>query len=224
MLQPHIKRAAQIAARLAASKTAEDAKARALDQIDHGVLLVDRMGCILFTNRAAQSIISLGDGLAMGAHGLWAESSADNRRLEALIAEAANGAAGGTMRVSRPSLAEPWLLLVAPARSPMFRAVDAGAAAIIFVTDPERAPMPSQEILSDLFGLTATEAKVALCISAGHDVPSAARQLRVSTNTVHTHLRRIFSKLGVHRQADVVRVLMRAGIAARSDVAGRAGA
>jgi DNA-binding CsgD family transcriptional regulator len=88
--------------------------------------------------------------------------------------------------------------------------------------------MPAQEALSDLFGLTATEAKVALCIAGGHDVPSAARQLRVSTNTVHTHMRRVFSKLGVHRQADVVRILMRAGITARADsrpnVAGRASA
>jgi DNA-binding NarL/FixJ family response regulator len=118
------------------------------------------------------------------------------------------------MRVPRPSLAEPWLLVVAPARSRAFRAFNAGVAAIIFMTDPERAPTPTQEVLRDLLDLTATEAKVALSIAAGDAVPSAARRLRVSTNTVHTHMRRIFSKLGVHRQADVVRVLMRAGIAA----------
>ena len=73
--------------------------------------------------------------------------------------------------------------------------------------------MPTHRMLRDLFELTPTEAKVALSIAAGNDVPDAARELRISTNTVHTHLRRIFRKLGVGRQADLVRVLIRAGIA-----------
>jgi DNA-binding CsgD family transcriptional regulator len=68
--------------------------------------------------------------------------------------------------------------------------------------------------LVDLFDLTATEAKVALSIASGKSGPECARELRMSAHTVHTHMRRIFAKLGVHRQADLVRVLMRAGFAA----------
>jgi DNA-binding CsgD family transcriptional regulator len=105
------------------------------------------------------------------------------------------------------------LVLVAPVRSQDLWSVNGGGAAIIFITDPERAPMPTHRMLRDLFELTPTEAKVARSIAAGNDVPDAARELRISTNTVHTHLRRIFRKLGVCRQADLVRVLIRAGIA-----------
>jgi DNA-binding CsgD family transcriptional regulator/PAS domain-containing protein len=211
-LAPHIKRASQITWRLAASSTRDEAKSSALDQIDHGVVLVDGGGRVLFTNHAADQIIAHDDGLSLAARGLRAKSAADTRRMEALIAEALRGAAGGTMRVARPSLAEPWLVLVAPVRSRGLWSVNGGAAAAIFITDPERAPMPTHRMLRDLFELTPTEAKVARSIVAGNDVPDAARELRISTNTVHTHLRRIFRKLGVGRQADLVRVLIRAGI------------
>jgi DNA-binding CsgD family transcriptional regulator/PAS domain-containing protein len=212
-LAPHVKRASQIAWRLAAAATRDEAKSSALDQIDHGVVLVDGRGRVLFTNHAADRIIALGDGFSLASRGLRAKSAADTRCMEALIAGALTGAAGGTMRVARPSLAEPWLVLVAPARSRGLWSVNGCAAAIIFISDPERAPMPTHRMLRDLFELTPTEAKVALSIAAGNDVPDAARELRISTNTVHTHLRRIFRKLGVGRQADLVRVLIRAGIA-----------
>jgi DNA-binding CsgD family transcriptional regulator/PAS domain-containing protein len=211
-LLPHVKRAAQITWRLAAAADGEQAKSIALDHIDHGVVLVDRAGRVLFTNRAAGATLARGDGLSLTAQGLRAGSTTDTKLLESLIAEASKGIGGGMMRVARPSLAEPWLVLAAPARSQEAWPVDARTAAIIFITDPERAPTPSCCMLRQLFDLTPTEAKVALSIAAGYDVPESARELRISTNTVHTHLRRIFRKLGVRRQADVVRVLMRAGI------------
>jgi hypothetical protein len=41
-------------------------------------------------------------------------------------------------------------------------------------------------------------------------VPATAQALRISPNTVHTHLLRVFGKLGVNDQPGLVRVLMRA--------------
>jgi DNA-binding CsgD family transcriptional regulator len=121
------------------------------------------------------------------------------------------------MRVARPSLAEPFLALVAQVRPGGPWPIDAGPAVILFVTDPERPPAPEHDRLMQIYGLTATEAKVALSIAAGNDAPGTAHQLRVSTNTVHTHLRGIFRKLGINRQADLVRVLMRAASIAEPD-------
>jgi DNA-binding CsgD family transcriptional regulator len=93
---------------------------------------------------------------------------------------------------------------------------------MIFLTDPERAPRLERRQLADLFEFTATEAKVALSIASGRSGPECARDLRMSSHTVHTHMRRIFAKLGVHRQADLVRVLIRAGFAvSRGDEPGQ---
>jgi DNA-binding CsgD family transcriptional regulator len=210
LLAPHFKRAAQIAWRLGTLSMLDAAKTAALDGLDHGVLLVDAGGRVLFANRAAEAIIALRDGLTVVRDGLRAALPADTARLQALIAETLRGSAGGTMRMMRPSLAEPFLLLVAPARGNWHWSIDPVPAAVIFITALDRAVAPDLRLLAPAFDLTATEAKIAISIAAGGGVPATARALRISPNTVHTHLRRIFRKLGVNDQPALVRVLMRA--------------
>jgi DNA-binding CsgD family transcriptional regulator len=209
-LAPHVKRATQISARLADAAALERAKTTALDRIDHGVMIVDGNARVLYANRAAESIIARGDGMIVSARVLRGATTTDTQRLHALIADAISGASGGTMRVARPSCTEPFLVLVAPTGSSGHWPVDSAPAAIIFITDPERSPRLELRRLMDLFGLTATEAKVALALADGRGVPEAAHSLRISPNTVHTHLRRIFGKLAVNRQSELVRVLARA--------------
>jgi DNA-binding CsgD family transcriptional regulator len=198
-------------------ETLEEAKDAALDRLDDGVILINHRAQLLFANRTASSIVALGDGLTLTGKTVRAMVVADNRRLKRLIADAASGKCGGTMRVSRPSLAEPFLLLVSPTRPQGPWPIELGPVVIIFITDPERAPKLELRQLADLFGLTATEAKVALSIASGKSGPECGRELRMSSHTVHTHMRCIFRKLGVHRQADLVRVLMRAGFLATRD-------
>jgi DNA-binding CsgD family transcriptional regulator/PAS domain-containing protein len=209
LVAPHFKRAAQIAWRLGTLGALDAAKTAALDRLDHGVVLIDAGGRVLFANRAAEAIIALRDGLAVVKEGLRAALPADTARLQTLIADTLRGAAGGTMRVTRPSLAEPYLLLVAPAHGNWHRSIGAVPAAVIFITALDQAVAPDLRLLAPAFDLTATEAKIAVSIAAGGGVPATARALRISPNTVHTHLRRIFRKLGVNDQPALVRVLMR---------------
>lgn len=186
------------------------AKTIALDRLDRGVLLIDAGGRVLFANRAAEAIIALRDGLTLVGDGLRAALPADTARLQTLIAETLRGSAGATMRVARPSLAEPFLLLVAPALANGYRSIDPTPAAVIFVTALDQAIAPDLQLLAAALDLTAMEAKVAVSIAAGGGVPATARALQIRPNTVHTHLRRIFRKLSVNDQAALVRVLMRA--------------
>jgi DNA-binding CsgD family transcriptional regulator len=210
LVAPHFKRAAQIAWRLGTLAAADAAKTAVLDGLDHGVLLIDAGGHVLFANRAAEAIIALRDGLTVVREGLRAALPADTARLQTLIAETLRGAAGGTMRLTRPSLAEPFLLLVAPAHGNWHKPIGPMPAAVIFITAPDQAVAPDLRLLAPAFDLTATEAKIAVSIAAGGGVPATARALRISPNTAHTHLRRIFRKLGVNDQVALVRVLMRA--------------
>jgi len=93
-----------------------------------------------------------------------------------------------------------------------YSTIDAKMAWMLWWKLSAKLAKPTMLRLRQLFDLTPTEAKVALSIAAGNDVPESAREFRISANTVHTHMRHIFRKLGVRRQAEVVRVLMRAGI------------
>jgi DNA-binding CsgD family transcriptional regulator len=65
--------------------------------------------------------------------------------------------------------------------------------------------------LLDRYGLTPTEVRLATHIAAGGSVADYAALHKVSEGTVRTHLKAVFAKTGVHRQADLVRLLAGGG-------------
>jgi len=58
------------------------------------------------------------------------------------------------------------------------------------------------------FGFTRAEQQVADRLANGLTVPSIARQLDISIETVRCHLKQAFIKAGVHRQAELVAALL----------------
>lgn len=102
-------------------------------------------------------------------------------------------------------------------------AESAGAAAptaLIVIGDPEQDALPDSETLRRLYGLTRSEAEVALRVMDGTGLVPIAEELSISVSTVRTHLKHVFEKTDTHRQAELVRLLLR-GLAAtrRSDTA-----
>jgi DNA-binding NarL/FixJ family response regulator len=61
--------------------------------------------------------------------------------------------------------------------------------------------------------LTAMERRVALLIADGHTNRSAAAELVLSTSTISTHLRAVFTKLGVNSRVQLARLVLRDGTA-----------
>ncbi len=64
--------------------------------------------------------------------------------------------------------------------------------------------------LRSRFLLTAAESRVALAVSEGLSYAEIAARLSISTHTVHTHVKEIHQKLGVHsngRAAAIIRSL-----------------
>lgn len=66
---------------------------------------------------------------------------------------------------------------------------------------------PAVSLLQRLYGLTKSEAQVALLAMRGEGLSPIAEKLSVSLTTVRTHLRHVFEKTGIHRQAELVRLL-----------------
>ncbi|WP_416067332.1 response regulator transcription factor [Rhizobium sp. ZK1] len=69
-------------------------------------------------------------------------------------------------------------------------------------------PVEAKEFLRARFGLTKAEADVALEILKGDGRTAAAARLGITPATVRAHLSHIFAKIGVRRQAELVRRLM----------------
>ncbi len=57
--------------------------------------------------------------------------------------------------------------------------------------------------------LTAMERRVALLVAEGHTNRSAAEELVLSPSTISTHLRAVFSKLGVHSRVQLANLVLR---------------
>lgn len=64
------------------------------------------------------------------------------------------------------------------------------------------------EALRHHFRLTEREATIAKLLCLGYAPSNLAVRLSLSTNTVRTHLKSIFSKTRTHRQVDLVRLLL----------------
>ena len=76
--------------------------------------------------------------------------------------------------------------------------------AVALMTDPERQRPATVDLLIQMYQLTPREAALGGKLSEGKSVKQAAEELSISYETARTHLRRIFSKTGTSRQAELL--------------------
>jgi DNA-binding CsgD family transcriptional regulator len=119
-------------------------------------------------------------------------------------------ASGDAMLVSRPSGCRSYVLLVSPLRVGVRPFDDRQPAVVVFVSDPERAPELPAVRLSRLYGLTPTEAQLALQLASGRDLKEIAAATSRTMNTVRTQLKQVFHKTGARRQAELARFVLQA--------------
>jgi NarL family two-component system response regulator LiaR len=79
-------------------------------------------------------------------------------------------------------------------------------------------PIPRQR--GALAALTPREHDVLLCLVEGLDRKASAKRLRLSVNTVRTHVQSLFAKLHVHNTLEAVAVALDAGIRPPSTASG----
>jgi DNA-binding CsgD family transcriptional regulator len=172
-----------------------------LDLLREAVLVSARDLQLLGSNRAARRLLSEGDGLATAQRSIVASTPAATNELRRGIELAARGEAH-RMQVPRAGRA-PLSLLVEPHPQ-----AAVGGAAVIFATDPERGRAPAHTTLASRYGFTPAECDVARRLAEGADLERIAAELGITLYTVRGHLKAVFAKAGVHRQAELVARLL----------------
>jgi DNA-binding CsgD family transcriptional regulator len=185
------------------------------DRLSVGIVLLDRFARIVFANAAARSLSAEGGPVRLNSS-LTSPYSSYARRLDELIRATLSGTSVGTMSLPSSGSDRPLMVLVSPVRGVDKDRSDArsmrDAAAMVMLCDPDRpAQIPAAWIM-DAYGLTMAEAKVALSVSSGTRISDTARRLKISANTVKTHLRRVFGKTGTSRQAELSRLMATIGL------------
>jgi len=75
------------------------------------------------------------------------------------------------------------------------------------VATPDIAASPTSEQLRDFFDLSSAQARVVLALLQGNDVMTSAAKLHISINTMRSHMRAIYAKMGINNQSDLLRLL-----------------
>ncbi|HEX6000538.1 MAG TPA: helix-turn-helix transcriptional regulator [Hyphomicrobiaceae bacterium] len=95
------------------------------------------------------------------------------------------------------------MTLVVPALAP-FERFFAGPVVLLLVEEPRRAGIPTEASLRQAFALTNAETRLALALADGSSLAAAAEGLQITRHTARAHLKSIFAKTQVHRQAELV--------------------
>jgi len=216
---PHLKTAIQLFSELDAVRSERSFYAEAMDQLTLATIVLDENCRILHANGLAESILAENDGIAKANDVLQLAHHEDSKRFRELFARALEA-----QRNSRPGLVDVMKvrrlsgradigLVIRPSTSSVGRNSERLNAAIaVFLSadqpDTQETSVPS-DVIQKLFGLTPKEATLALRLAAGASLQEASDELGISPNTARAHLRSIFTKTGVDRQAKLVRVLLK---------------
>jgi DNA-binding CsgD family transcriptional regulator len=212
-LLPAVQRAIELHRRLAGVEILELQSAAVLDRTAHGVILLDGGGRILSTNAAADGILRARDGLRDSRGELRAATVSETTRLHRGIAEVLCGAAPGRdgevlLSLARPGNRRPLTVLIAALPAQRRALVADAARAIMFVTDPDRVPVPDETVIGRVLDLTQAEARLAASLTGGATLQEAASLLGITVQTARSRLKVIFNKTDTHRQSDLVRLVL----------------
>lgn len=210
---PHLLGAMRVRDRLATADIKAASAFATLDRLETGVVFVDAAGKIMFANRLAEKMLADNDCLA-NYERIFLSDSCTARHLRDLVAACAAGkSATGSALLARGSGRAPMEVRVSPLGPVEGMEMSWGGAArpvaMLLLVDPEREGRARKDDLRRRFGFTSAEANVALEMLKGDGRDAVAARLGVSMTTIRTHLSHIFEKTGVHRQAELVRLLLR---------------
>lgn len=210
LLRPHVERATSLAHQLGALHSLERLGTSILEALPKAVFALSANGRVVYLNGAALELVEKGDGLRIEGALLRTRCSADQARLDQLIHVSAHEdgiTPSGWTKASRASGAPAYAVFVAPLRVEDELLQAMAASTLVIVHDPTSRVTPDPGMLSGIYGLTDTEARLASAIAGGHSLESAAVVLNIRTATARSHLKAVFAKLRLNRQQDLVRLL-----------------
>ncbi|MDX8516319.1 helix-turn-helix transcriptional regulator [Mesorhizobium captivum] len=197
-----------------------------LDRLDVGIVLIDAAQRPRFVNARAEAIAAKADGFCLSSHGtITAARSDETHALQRAIAAAATiaskvsqsdttdtivrsatSAMEATLHLSRPSLRPPLTAIVVPLSEETWGVPHSVA---LFLIEPDRPPEINSRALAETYGLAPREVEVAMLLAQGHDPAQIAGKLEIGLGTAREHLKRVLDKTETHRQANLVRLLLR---------------
>jgi len=221
LLMPHLSRALGVMFKLRDAEFKVANSMHALNCLSRGVILFNRLGHVCYINDVAQVLLNLNDGLQLkpitrlATWELKASSSDAQMHVDTAISEAISPDVLSTrhfsnaISVQRPSGKTPFMLSFSSlGDSHDFSQTTNEACAIAFIYDPSKPITLNNQLLKNTYDLSKVELKVAELLVNGITLNQSAIELKVTINTIKTHLKQIHSKTNIHNRAQLVKLLM----------------
>jgi DNA-binding CsgD family transcriptional regulator/PAS domain-containing protein len=195
---PHLNRLLVLRGRIGAIRRENAALSAAVDAMADAVLLVDARGALVHANAAGEEMLRVGQGLTLRSGSVVAA----NPRRESSLRDAIKSACALSPVDGAVILDDrgwpPVVTSVAPVRQ------SGTQLALLCLGGSPSSGDAAARHLRNLFGLSASEAAIALALAEGLAPADIADQRKVSLGTVRAQIRSLFDKLGCTRQAELI--------------------
>lgn len=187
----------------------------ALSLLHIGLVVCNAAGEVLDANRVAKEILEGRDGLELSTENTLCATHQGGETITEMVQYVSEGAHAAQLEsrdailaVGRGAHRRPLTVFVRPSAS---RTQDAAEVAVLVMILDSALPVKAIELeLRQLYGFTLTEAMLANLLMEGKSLEECCEELGILRSTGCTHLRRLFKKTGVHRQSELVGLLLRA--------------
>jgi DNA-binding CsgD family transcriptional regulator len=202
-----------------ASATGEAITSSLLDAMSVCAIIADTAGTVRMASAAGEAMLGRAGSAVLlrpaptggaGSRLLVARHQADSALLRRMIASAASGGPGGTLRLHATDDGAMQVAVVAPLPG---GSKDRPGLALIRIEDLVGRALPPTQLLSDLFDLTRAEAEVAVGLVGGASAEQVAASRGASVDTVRSQIRSILRKCEAANLRDLERILARLAFA-----------
>jgi pimeloyl-ACP methyl ester carboxylesterase/DNA-binding CsgD family transcriptional regulator/PAS domain-containing protein len=195
-LAPHFAKAQDINHRLRSAERERESTHDLLNRLPIGMAIIDQEGGVVSINRSMLSAVS-GKGLVRLEANRLASTPTQTLR-EGIRRIFIDGVGEQSLRFEDPARGKSLSLLLLRRKGSVHATVLAAS---------QSTQALSEKGLSEFFGLTAAESRITQQLALGRTVEEAAGELGIKLSTARTHVQRIFAKVGVSRQPDLLRAI-----------------
>lgn len=208
-LQPHLRRALLLHHRIHQLEANTLGLQTALDRHDHAILGIDSTGKICLSNPTAIKLLTSGGCLRIAAGRLLCTLTKENAALQQVLSAQILGAsmpAATQGTISLPREKGPPLQVTIMPMNKTLTGKSTPLSALVFISDTSVASSRAS-LLRQLYRVTPSEARVADLLLQGLDTAEIASKSRLTLDTVRLQVKRLLSKTGTRRQAELIRLM-----------------
>jgi DNA-binding CsgD family transcriptional regulator/PAS domain-containing protein len=209
----HIEKSLRLSMRLLDAELAKLGLGDALARIGVGVFALDSLGRVVFSNPAARQMT--GDRLQIINGRLRIGLGAARDEIDGVIANTLRGDLADLIGDPQPILVHSTssnhrlvvYLLPVSVRMGLAEEFLTHTRAFVLALEQKLDDPADPAVVRDVLGLTLGEARIAALVGAGLPPREAALRLGIAEDTARNVLKRVFSKVGVSRQSELVALL-----------------